>query len=175
MRRQVHDGLVKLHRSVVVEVPGFCKRAVRHPRIDAQRFWGAERAEGRGAAEDCSRVVMLDAGAAFVPVDRKRFRTLASAFRRSSRLEVQIPRLRATCSARDDSTLAHPRRVATHRCLLRFRSFRPLRLPRAVERDRLANERLERCRVHLFAFADVDRATDIAVEARVEESLRILE
>src|SRR2546427_43648 len=56
---------------------------------------------------------------------------------------------------------------------LRFlRRFRP---DRTVEGDRLANQRLEGGRVNFFSFVDVDRAAYVSVEARVEETGRILQ
>src|SRR5882672_5684399 len=58
---------------------------------------------------------------------------------------------------------------------LGLRFLRRLRLARIVEGDRLANERLEGGRVNVFAFVDVDRATRVSVEARVEETGRILQ
>src|SRR5437773_478304 len=42
-------------------------------------------------------------------------------------------------------------------------------------RDRLANQRLEGGRVNFFSFVDVDRAAYVSVEARVEETGRILQ
>src|SRR5439155_18173850 len=56
-----------------------------------------------------------------------------------------------------------------------LRFLRTFRLARTVEGDRLANERLEGGRVHFFSFADVDRAPYVSVEARVEETGRILQ
>src|SRR5882672_148273 len=49
------------------------------------------------------------------------------------------------------------------------------RLARAVERDRLANERLDGGLVDVLAFVDVDRAAHVSVEAGVEETGRILQ
>src|SRR5258707_1293515 len=49
------------------------------------------------------------------------------------------------------------------------------RLAGSIDRDRLANERLEGGRVNLFSFVNVDRATHVAVETRVEETGRILQ
>ena len=48
-------------------------------------------------------------------------------------------------------------------------------LPETVEGDRLANERLEGGLVDFFSFVDVDRAAHVSVEARVEETGRILQ
>jgi hypothetical protein len=50
-----------------------------------------------------------------------------------------------------------------------------VRLAGTVQRDRLANERLERGLVNVFSFVDVDRAAYVSVEARVEETGRILQ
>src|SRR6202041_1186234 len=58
---------------------------------------------------------------------------------------------------------------------LRLRFLRRFRLARTVEGDRLANERLEGGLVDFFSFVDVDRAANGAVEARVEETGRILQ
>src|SRR5258708_1276556 len=44
-----------------------------------------------------------------------------------------------------------------------------------VARDRLAHQRLEGGPVHLLSLVDVDRSAHVAVEARVEETRRILE
>src|SRR5258708_37777707 len=49
----------------------------------------------------------------------------------------------------------------------------PIEVP--VQGHRLANERTEGGRADLFSFGDVDRAADVAVEARVEETGRVLE
>src|SRR5437660_9167854 len=49
------------------------------------------------------------------------------------------------------------------------------RLARTVEGDRLANERLEGGLINVFSFVDVDRAPYVSVEARVEETGRILQ
>src|SRR4029450_4667843 len=48
-------------------------------------------------------------------------------------------------------------------------------LARSVERDRLANERLKGGFVNVFSLADVDRAANVSVEARIEETARILQ
>src|SRR6266550_2519843 len=56
-----------------------------------------------------------------------------------------------------------------------FRLPRLHRLARTVEGDRLANERLEGGLVNFFSFVDVDRAACVSVEARVEETGRILQ
>src|SRR4029450_6219040 len=56
-----------------------------------------------------------------------------------------------------------------------LRFLRRLRLARTVEGDRLANERLEGGRGDLLSFRDVDRAAYVSVEARVEETGRILQ
>src|SRR5580765_3336518 len=56
-----------------------------------------------------------------------------------------------------------------------LRFLRRFRLAGAVEGDRLANERLEGGLVNVFSFVDVDRAAYVAVEARVEETARILQ
>src|SRR5450755_170034 len=53
--------------------------------------------------------------------------------------------------------------------------FLLLRRFRAVERDRLADERLEGGLVDFSAFENVDRAAYVAVETRVEETGRILQ
>src|SRR6267142_425224 len=55
-----------------------------------------------------------------------------------------------------------------------LRLLRRFRLARAVEGDRAANERLEGGLVNVFSFVDVDRAAGVSVEARVEETGRIL-
>src|ERR1035437_4348089 len=52
---------------------------------------------------------------------------------------------------------------------LGLRFLRRFRLARAVEGDRLANERLEGGLVDFFSFVDVDRAACVSVETRVEE------
>src|SRR6267142_482883 len=52
---------------------------------------------------------------------------------------------------------------------------RLLRLARAVEGGRLANERLEGGLINFFSFWDVDRAARLSVETRVEETGRIFE
>src|SRR5471030_2617278 len=52
---------------------------------------------------------------------------------------------------------------------------RPLSQHRRIGGDRGADQFLERGLVDLGTFADVDRAAHIAVEARVEEILRIVE
>src|SRR5206468_2536813 len=49
----------------------------------------------------------------------------------------------------------------------------PIEAP--VQGHRLANERLEGGFVDFFSFGDVDRAADVSVEARIEETGRILE
>src|SRR6185295_4122612 len=67
------------------------------------------------------------------------------------------------------------RQRPTPAAALRLRLLRGLRLARAVERDRLANERLECGSVDVFTFVDVDRAACIALEARVEQAGRILQ
>src|SRR6267142_5728581 len=56
-----------------------------------------------------------------------------------------------------------------------LRLLRRFRLARAVEGDRAANERLEGGLVNVFSFVDVDRAAGVSVEARVEETGRILQ
>jgi len=56
-----------------------------------------------------------------------------------------------------------------------FRILRRFRLGGAVERDCLANERLEGGRVNFFSLADVDRAAYFAIEARVEKPRWILQ
>src|SRR5438477_7834267 len=58
---------------------------------------------------------------------------------------------------------------------LGLRLLRSLRLARPVEGDRLANDRLEGSLVNVFSFVDVDRAPDVPVEARVEETNWILQ
>src|SRR5947199_2510433 len=58
---------------------------------------------------------------------------------------------------------------------LGLRFLRRFRLARAVEGDRLANERLEGGLVNFFSFVDVDRAACVSVETRVEETGRILQ
>src|SRR5204862_6327627 len=58
---------------------------------------------------------------------------------------------------------------------LRLSRARTFRLARTVEGDRLANERLEGGLVNFFSFVDVDRAAYVSVEARVEETGRILQ
>src|SRR4029450_8896390 len=60
------------------------------------------------------------------------------------------------------------RAVAVSTCCL-------LCLARSVERDRLPNECLKGGFVNVFSLADVDRAANISVEARVEETTRILQ
>src|SRR5439155_599920 len=65
-----------------------------------------------------------------------------------------------------------PRSVWPSRTLRFIRRFR---LGRAVESDRLANERLEGGLVNFFSFVDVDRAAYVSVETRVEETGRILQ
>ena len=121
-----------------------------HPRVGAQRFCGAEHAEGRGAAEDCSPGRDLFAAQRSSPSTTPKSRTLGSAFGRSrwrglprssansagrgggdiqgtalrelrvnhvahrceSAERVQIPRLRAARSARDDNRRSAARRSA---------------------------------------------------------------
>src|SRR5258706_11353569 len=56
-----------------------------------------------------------------------------------------------------------------------LRFLRRFRLAGTVEGDRLANERLEGGLVNFFSLVDVDRATCVAVETRVEETGRILQ
>src|SRR4030095_6393406 len=56
-----------------------------------------------------------------------------------------------------------------------LRFLRRLRLGRPVEDARLSNERLEGGRVDFLSFRDVDRAAYVSVEARVEETGRILQ
>src|SRR6185312_2920726 len=56
-----------------------------------------------------------------------------------------------------------------------FRSPRSFRLAGPVERDRLANERLEGGCVNFLSLVDVDRPAHSAVETRVEETDRILQ
>src|SRR6267378_542023 len=58
---------------------------------------------------------------------------------------------------------------------LGLRFLRRFRLARTVEGDRLANERLEGGRVNFFSFVDVDRAANLSIETRVEETGRILQ
>src|SRR5438046_3480646 len=58
---------------------------------------------------------------------------------------------------------------------LGLRLLRRFRLARPVEGDRLANERLEGGLVNFFSFVDVDRAAYVSVEARVEETGRIVQ
>src|SRR3954471_16534239 len=58
---------------------------------------------------------------------------------------------------------------------LRLRFLRTLRLARPVEGDGMANERLESGLVDLLSFANVDRAANVSVETRVEETGRILQ
>src|SRR6266702_5516110 len=58
---------------------------------------------------------------------------------------------------------------------LGLRFLRRFRLARTVEGDRLANERLEGGLVNFFSFVDVYRAAYVSVEARVEETGRILQ
>src|SRR5205814_1635249 len=58
---------------------------------------------------------------------------------------------------------------------LGLRFLRRFRLASAVDGDRLANERLEGGPVHFFSLVDVDRAPYVSVEARVEETGRILQ
>src|SRR5512132_961011 len=80
---------------------------------------------------------------------------------------------RAPVRTRSNLPLRSLRRL---RHLRRLRRLRRLRLlPRSVERDRLAYERLERGRIDLLALVDVDRAADVALEARVEQPLGILQ
>src|SRR2546429_394751 len=62
---------------------------------------------------------------------------------------------------------------AAKRSACRF--LRRFRLARAVEGDRLANERLEGGLVNVFSFVDVDRATCVSIETRVKETGRILQ
>src|SRR5450432_4340024 len=66
-------------------------------------------------------------------------------------------------------------RLAGRRFLRRFRraGLRLLRGFRTVEGDRLANERLEGGLVDFSPFEDVDRATYVSFETRVEETGRI--
>src|SRR5258706_1878015 len=56
-----------------------------------------------------------------------------------------------------------------------LRFLRRFRLAGTVEGDRLANERLEGGLVNFFSFVDVDRAAYVSIEARVEETGRILQ
>src|SRR5262249_40113357 len=56
-----------------------------------------------------------------------------------------------------------------------LRFLRRFRLLGTVERDRLADERLEGGLVDVLAFVDVDRAAHVAVETGVEEAGRILQ
>ena len=69
----------------------------------------------------------------------------------------------AASAAQDDKAATH---VGAYPLHLRF--LRRFRLASAVERDRLANERLESGCVHLFSFVDVDRAAYVSLETRVE-------
>src|SRR4051812_6164621 len=72
---------------------------------------------------------------------------------------------------RPDRTGSESPIVRSGLCSLR----RFLRLARAVDRDRLADQRLERRRIDLFTFVNVDRAAYVPLEARVEQALRILQ
>src|SRR5678816_3442094 len=65
--------------------------------------------------------------------------------------------------------------AATWRWAGDSRLLRRFRLARTVEGDRLTNERFEGGLVNLFSFVDVERAADVAVETRVEETGRILQ
>src|ERR1035437_6724291 len=58
---------------------------------------------------------------------------------------------------------------------LRRRFLRRFRLGKTVEGDRLANEHLEGGLVNFLSLVDVDRATYVSVETRVEETGRILQ
>src|SRR5258708_6616330 len=53
--------------------------------------------------------------------------------------------------------------------------LRRFRLAGSVEGDRLADEPLEGGRVDFFTFVDVDRAANVSVETRVEETGRVLQ
>src|SRR4051794_24150082 len=68
-------------------------------------------------------------------------------------------------SARQSATR---RRQATSSC-------RRLLSARSIERDRGADERLQRIRVDLLTLVNVDGAPDVAVQARVEELRRIFQ
>src|SRR4030095_15475820 len=83
------------------------------------------------------------------------------------------PRTRSHCGCRRRrSCVSCPevadRAVAVSTCCL-------LCLARSVERDRLPNECLKGGFVNVFSLADVDRAANVSVEARVEETTRILQ
>jgi hypothetical protein len=65
--------------------------------------------------------------------------------------------------------------VLAERNPLGLRLLRKFRLARTVEGECLANERLEGGLVDFFSFVDVDRATCVSVETRVEEAGRILQ
>ena len=56
-----------------------------------------------------------------------------------------------------------------------FSFLRRFRLARTVEGDGLANERLEGGLVNFFTFVDANRATNVAVETRVEEKRGMLQ
>jgi hypothetical protein len=56
-----------------------------------------------------------------------------------------------------------------------FAFFDGFDLPEPFSATALANERLERGLVNVFSFVDVDRAAYVSVEARVEETGRILQ
>src|SRR5258708_7654995 len=58
---------------------------------------------------------------------------------------------------------------------LRLGRLRLAGLARDVEGDRLAHEGLEGGLVDLFSLVEIDRAADVALEARVEETRRILQ
>ena len=101
--------------------------------------------------------------------------------RSSSLVRAKLPALRN--AAGQVGCLPNPTReksggflglpACVHPSGLRF--FRRLRLAGTVQRDRLANERLERGLVNVFSFLDVDRAAYVSVEARVEQTGRILQ
>jgi hypothetical protein len=63
--------------------------------------------------------------------------------------------------------------ACVHPSGLRF--LRRFDLPEPFSATALANERLERGLVNVFSFVDVDRAAYVSVEARVEETGRILQ
>jgi len=63
--------------------------------------------------------------------------------------------------------------ACVHLSGLRF--LRRFDLPEPFSATALANERLERGLVNVFSFVDVDRAAYVSVEARVEQTGRILQ
>src|SRR3954468_19927339 len=82
----------------------------------------------------------------------------------------------ATSSAKTTSRIVAAQTYRSDASGGTLRGFlRTLRLSRTVEGDRLANQRLERGRADVFAFADVDRAARVALETGVEETRRIFQ